>query len=256
MTDAPLLLSALQTDQKTARAPRILPLFSKRLGSWHISVGREEYDAAQLSTQYDALSHKWARKIDRLGFGAAYAALIQSVAAQPRYALTTPKPHVVDIGIGTGALAGAFCQYHHTPVHLTGVDISPAMLGQAQRNLDALGVHATVIEGSLLALPLADESCDVVLLGHVLEHMLNPHLGMAEIARVLRPGGLVISAITRPTALGAVIQLLWRTQRISESRAKALFTQGGLIDISAIPLASARLAHQLSMGYAARKPGA
>lgn len=58
-------------------------------------------------------------------------------------------------------------------------------------NLDLIAGPEVDIQGDLLLLPLADMSVDTVLCTGVLEHVCDPHQAVAEIHRVLRPGGRV-----------------------------------------------------------------
>ena len=68
-----------------------------------------------------------------------------------------------------------------------GVDVTPEMLGEATR----LGrrAHASLVLGDVRVLPLADRSVDAVLAAGLLPHVNGPAGGLAELARVTRPGG-------------------------------------------------------------------
>jgi ubiquinone/menaquinone biosynthesis C-methylase UbiE len=96
---------------------------------------------------------------------------------------------VVDVGTGTGFIAAGIAPRSG---HVLGVDSSPAMLGVAAGNLAALGISNTVlIEGSVDALPLADNSVDAAVANMVLHHAPDPTAMLSEMARVVRPGGVV-----------------------------------------------------------------
>lgn len=100
---------------------------------------------------------------------------------------------LVDLGCAYGflvveALEGGF--------RALGVDASRFAVAQAAR-------HAPPAAGRLVAahaerLPFADASCDVVTAFDVLEHVPRPELLIAEAARVLRPGGLLVAATPDP----------------------------------------------------------
>lgn len=95
---------------------------------------------------------------------------------------------VLDLGAGTGRFTPALAQAFGGPVY--GVEPSRRMrdiAGQA-----AAHPAVTYLAGSGEQLPLADSSCDVVLMYLVFHHLRDPAAAAAEIARVLRPGGRVL----------------------------------------------------------------
>jgi ubiquinone/menaquinone biosynthesis C-methylase UbiE len=95
---------------------------------------------------------------------------------------------VLDLGAGTGRFTPALAQAFGGPVY--GVEPSRRMrdiAGQA-----AAHPAVTYLAGSGEQLPLADGSCDVVLMYLVFHHLRDPAAAAAEIARVLRPGGRVL----------------------------------------------------------------
>jgi SAM-dependent methyltransferase len=59
------------------------------------------------------------------------------------------------------------------------------------------GARASVVRGDLLALPVPDASVDRVIAAEVLEHVPDDRTALAEIARVLRPGGRVAVTVPR-----------------------------------------------------------
>lgn len=98
---------------------------------------------------------------------------------------------VLDVATGTGLVLRALRDRHGiAPARLAGVDVSPGMLGVARRSLPG----ATLVEADARSLPFADGSVD--LLTCVTGLHLVPDTGrvVAEWARVLRPGGAVVTA--------------------------------------------------------------
>ena len=81
-----------------------------------------------------------------------------------------------------------------------GVDIEEAALERARddRAEESAGVQdrCCFVRSDGAVLPVADHSVDTVILGEVIEHLLDPAAVLAEVARVLRPGGVV--ALTTP----------------------------------------------------------
>ena len=103
-----------------------------------------------------------------------------------------PGATVVDIGCGAGTdlLLAAF---HVGPQgHAIGVDMTEAMRDRARRGATACGLaHVEVREGEATALPIEAESVDVVMSNGVLNLVPEKRAAVAEIRRVLKPGGRV-----------------------------------------------------------------
>jgi ubiquinone/menaquinone biosynthesis C-methylase UbiE len=73
----------------------------------------------------------------------------------------------------------------------TGVDVSPTNISDAQRRADQAGITGVQFEcGDVLQLPFHDSSFDIVFSNGVLHHTTDWQKGIAELLRVLRPGGL------------------------------------------------------------------
>jgi ArsR family transcriptional regulator len=96
---------------------------------------------------------------------------------------------VVDVGTGTGFVAAGLAP---RAAAVIGVDNAPAMLAAAERNLNALDVdNVQLLQGELNALPLDDDSMDAAVANMVLHHAPDPAAMLTEMARVVRPGGVV-----------------------------------------------------------------
>lgn len=96
---------------------------------------------------------------------------------------------VLEIGGGSGAMAEAII-HSHGQVNLTTTDVDPAMVQAAQRSLAGLPIEARQADAT--ALPFADESFDMVVSFLMLHHVVEWEQAVAEVARVLRPGGLFV----------------------------------------------------------------
>jgi ubiquinone/menaquinone biosynthesis C-methylase UbiE len=93
---------------------------------------------------------------------------------------------VLDVGCGQGIdLAG----YARNGARATGVDLTPRHVELARAHLAALGLEGTVVQGDAEDLPFPDASFDRVSSNGVLHHTPDMDRALAEIARVLRPGG-------------------------------------------------------------------
>jgi ArsR family transcriptional regulator len=101
----------------------------------------------------------------------------------------TGDSSIVDVGTGTGFIAAGLSG---RVASVVGVDNSPAMLAVARQSLDTLGAtNVTLIEGPIDALPLPDDSVDVAVANMVLHHAPDPAAMIAEMTRVVRPGGRI-----------------------------------------------------------------
>ena len=107
-----------------------------------------------------------------------------------------PGAILLDAGCGGGLLAPHVQRLGYRHV---GVDLRRAGLEQAATR----GVTAVI--GDVTALPLADGCADVVVAGEILEHVTDLPGTVAELSRVLRPGGLLVLDTVNDTALGRFI---------------------------------------------------
>ncbi len=77
-------------------------------------------------------------------------------------------------------------------VRLSGIDLSPAMLEIARKRAEELGVDADLGEGDAQQLPFADASFDTVVCTLSLCTIPDDRRAIAEMKRVLRPGGRLL----------------------------------------------------------------
>jgi ubiquinone/menaquinone biosynthesis C-methylase UbiE len=109
-------------------------------------------------------------------------------------ALLDPDVAVGDLGCGSGRLAATIAPYARSVV---AVDASPEMLEVARARLAGFG-NVEIRQGRIEELPLASGSLDLALVVHLLHHVDDPSAALAEVARVLRPGGRVVVADVLP----------------------------------------------------------
>ena len=100
-------------------------------------------------------------------------------------------PMVLDVATGTGRLPLALLEHPDFQGRIVAADLSRGMLGVAARKLDGHEGRCLLLRCPALGLPFEDESFDVVSCLEALEFMSRPGGVLAEMLRVLRPGGLL-----------------------------------------------------------------
>ncbi|WP_427923411.1 class I SAM-dependent methyltransferase [Streptomyces sp. cg40] len=94
---------------------------------------------------------------------------------------------VLDLGCGTGTLSLLAAEQGH---RVTGVDLSPAMIGLARAKL--AGRDAVFLLGDAAAPPVGEQRYDVVLVRHVLWALPDPARVLRHWHDLLRPGGRLV----------------------------------------------------------------
>jgi len=134
----------------------------------------------RIAPVYDAMNHVMTAGLDRSWRRLTVEAVVQ------------PGDRVLDACCGTGDLAVAA---EREGGIVTGLDFSPRMLERARKKSETV----TWIEGDLLALPFDEGSFDAATVGFGVRNVADLEAALAELHRVLRPGGrLAILEITQP----------------------------------------------------------
>jgi len=141
---------------------------------------------------------------------------------------------VADLGTGTGALAETLAPFVGRVI---GVDRSKQMLDAAKHRLrDAANVELR--EGELEALPVDDGEVDVAVLALVLHYVVDPPAVLAEVRRVLAPGGRLLLVDMRlhdrGGAYGQEMGHVW--PGFESSRVEAWLRDGGYERVRIVPL--------------------
>jgi len=148
------------------------------------STGRPRNDPGQ----YDDLVEEWWKP------AGAFVALRWLAAARVRLIPPASRPGalLLDVACGGGLLAPHLVgrDYHHL-----GVDLG-------QRALAVAAGHGVAgVRGDAARLPVADASVDVVVAGEIFEHVVDLEAVVGEVARVLRPGGVLVCDTLADTRL-------------------------------------------------------
>jgi ubiquinone/menaquinone biosynthesis C-methylase UbiE len=108
-----------------------------------------------------------------------------------------PGDDMLDVACGPGLVA---CPLAQVARHVTGIDLTPAMIEQARAKQRAGGLtNLTWLVGDAVPLPFGDAAFSVVVTRYSFHHFLDPRAVLAEMVRVCSPGGrvAVIDVFTR-----------------------------------------------------------
>lgn len=135
-----------------------------------------------------------------------------------QYFANNPPPisrgaRILDAGCGTGLLTLALMRSVHFPVNITALDLSATSISAARKAVAESPGRArdvTFAESNLLSLPFADNSLDLVVTSGALEYVSLAE-GMAELARVIMPGGHLLHIPCRRLSLATTfLEILFR----------------------------------------------
>jgi ubiquinone/menaquinone biosynthesis C-methylase UbiE len=100
-----------------------------------------------------------------------------------------PEDTVLDVACGPGLVA---CPLAEVARHVTGLDLTPAMIEQAQARQRSRGLtNLTWIVGDAVPLPFPDNAFSAVVTRYSIHHFLDPMAVVTEMLRVCQPGGRV-----------------------------------------------------------------
>ena len=97
-------------------------------------------------------------------------------------------PRVLEVSFGTGWLLTQYAGRYRTD----GIDLNPALIAVARRNLARAGVRADLRQGKVEALPYPDATFDTVVNTMAFTGYPDAAAAAAELARVLTPGGRLV----------------------------------------------------------------
>ena len=100
---------------------------------------------------------------------------------------------VLDVATGTAGVALELAR--RTDAHVTGIDITEAMLrrGLAAVRREGLQAQIALVSGQAEQLPFPDATFDALTFTYLLRYVADPAATLAELARVVRPGGAIAS---------------------------------------------------------------
>ena len=233
---------------------KVIPMATRRIGSWEILISRRPLSRTDLANRYDAVSGKWARTVRRFRLNAAYCEPLLASQVVMDLMQVEPQARILDCGVGNGSLSIALDSLIKGPVDFHAIDTSAEMLVQAKSVMQHAGLDPHFQQADVMSLPYEDQSFDVVMAAHVLEHLPDPQRALAEVVRVLKPGGMVFLCVTRPSLFGALIQLKWRTWAVTEKQGVAWLRECRLAEVGCQPVHLGACAGVASTVFWARRP--
>ena len=153
------------------------------------ATGREEQGGILIgdAAAYDAMS--------RLFFGTLFGPIAADIAA-----VAPEGARVLEVGGGPGHLSIRLARRHGLDV--TGLDLDPAMIERARVNadraVDGNERRPSFLVADVASMPFPDGTFDLVVSTMSMHHWADPAAGLAEVARVLRPGARALVWDFRP----------------------------------------------------------
>jgi demethylmenaquinone methyltransferase/2-methoxy-6-polyprenyl-1,4-benzoquinol methylase len=139
-----------------------------------------------IAKRYDLLNHVLSGNVDKRWR--------RIVATRIRERLSSSSPRILDVACGTGDLA--LTLFEITGAGVVGTDFCRPMLDIAAGKTSG---RIRYVEGDALNLPFRDGTFDVVTIAFGLRNLSNVESGLAELSRVLKPGGWVaVLEFSRP----------------------------------------------------------
>jgi len=115
----------------------------------------------------------------------------------------TPGMTVADFGCGVGMVTRMLAEMVGPAGQVTGIDVSAAQLEQARGHCADVA-NVDFVEANAVASGLPDASVDLAHCRFLLLHLADPAAGLAEMTRVLKPGGVLVVADADLTAATSV----------------------------------------------------
>jgi SAM-dependent methyltransferase len=123
-------------------------------------------------------------------------------------AVVGPSMRVLDVGCGPGALVGELVS-RLGPDGVAAVDPSEPFVGTARLRYPGVDVRVAAAE----RLPFADNDFDAALAQLVVHFMSDPVVGLSEMARVTRPGGVIAACVWDHASDYGPLGVFWRAAR-------------------------------------------
>ena len=175
---------------------------------------------------------------------------------------------VLDVGTGPARIPIALCRADPL-ARVLGVDLARAMLDRAARNIraSALADRIQCLRVDAKALPFLDGRFEAVISNTTVHHIPHPAPVLAEMARLIAPGGtLLVRDLARPESRQAVGVLVARYAGEESPAARALFEAslhaaltveeiGGIVSRLGLPVEGVAMTSDRHWTWTWRRPG-
>jgi ubiquinone/menaquinone biosynthesis C-methylase UbiE len=165
-----------------------------------------------------------ARSYDQGWRGRLHHAISNRTAALAAATVAAPQ-RVLDVGCGTGYLIRVLAGHYPRAQELAGIDAASNMI-QAAKSIND-DERLTFVTGVAEQLPYADASMDLVVSSTSFDHWSDQGAGLAECARVLRPGGYLVLVDQFSQWLIPTLAVSRRGKARTRRRATALLLDAG-----------------------------
>ena len=135
------------------------------------------------------------------------------------------RTRILDVGSGAGQIAKHLLKYADPEAQLICVDLAPEMLSRARQRLKS--ARPRYAAADLCHLPFGDGTFDCVTCGYVLEHLPDARTGLAELHRVLTPGGRLFLLTTEDNFGGAWTSRFWCCRTYNRGELKHVCNEVG-----------------------------
>lgn len=183
--------------------------------AWHRKVNEDKWD-------------RWARVADGKGLKFRFLRKCQVHAIK----IADPRPGIsfLDIGCGTGWAVGFAAKISDYNGIFYGIDMSEEMIKKAMVNFKEHG-NIRFLRASSESIPIENNFFDTIICTNSFHHYLKPDLAMAEIARLLKPGGKVF--ILDLAADSLVIKIIDKLMKLLEPSHVKLYSSKEFGDMMA-----------------------
>jgi demethylmenaquinone methyltransferase / 2-methoxy-6-polyprenyl-1,4-benzoquinol methylase len=159
----------------------------------------------RVARRYDLANHLLSANVDRYWRN--------RTVLRVRDVLTRPEARVLDLACGTGDLLIAL--EREAGRSLIGSDFCHPMLTGAQTKLHRNRLKSVLLESDALQLPFPESSLDLITIAFGYRNLANYRAGLAEMRRVLRPGGaLAILEFTQPPNKAFASVYTWYSRHV------------------------------------------